>query len=89
MPHLVVAHQVEDYAKWRQAYDDHEHVRVSAGLGGARVYQDVSNPNQITVVAEGELSQLQAFASSADLKAAMEKAGVVGQPQVMFVDDVT
>ena len=89
MPHLVVAHQVEDYAKWRQAYDDHENVRVSAGLGGARVYQDVNDPNQVTVVAEGELSQLQAFAASEDLKDAMKAAGVVGQPQLMFVADVT
>ncbi len=89
MAFLVVAHQVENYSTWRKAYDDNQDFRAQHNLGEARVYQDVADANQITVVAEGDLSNLQAFASDPALKDAMESAGVVGAPQIMFVNDVT
>ena len=89
MTHCVISHEVEDYAKWRAAYDKHESARTDAGIKSSRVYQDANNPNVITVVAEGELSDLQAFANNPDLKTVMQEAGVKAAPNVMFVNDVT
>lgn len=89
MTFLVVAQEVEDYDKWRSVFDGHEGLRREHNLSNERVYQDVSNPNMITVVAEGEVSDLQAFAASDSLKEAMAEAGVVGAPMVSYSNDIT
>ncbi len=89
MATLVVAHEVEDYGKWRAAYDAGHSIREQYNLPEAHVYQDISNPNMITVTVEAELSDLQAFAGSQELKDAMADAGVVGPPHISFVNDVT
>ena len=87
MAHMVIGHQVEDYGKWRAAYDAHADIRD--GAGESRVYQDVAEPNRVTVVVDGELDKLRAFMSMPELKTVMKEAGVIGEPQVMFVNDVT
>ena len=89
MEYVVIAHEIEDYAKWRAVYDEHRSARDSAGLKEMRVFQAVDNPNMVSIVFMGELSKLQEFGNSPDLKEAMEKAGVKGQPQVMYYNDVT
>ena len=56
---------------------------------GPGVFQDVNDPNMVCAVLQGELSKPQAFIDSPDLKEVMKKAGVKGQPQVMYYNDVT
>ena len=85
----IVAIEVEDYDKWRPRFDGMEEVRREYNLGGERVYQDVANPNRLTVMIEGDLSDLQAYSQSQALKEAMAEAGVIGPPDISFVNDVT
>ena len=89
MAYVVVASEVEDYTQWRKMYDENRSARDSAGLQEMRVFQDVNDPNMVCAVLQGELSNLQAFIDSPELKDVMKKAGVKGQPQVMYYNDVT
>ncbi len=85
MAHLMVRHTVKDFAKWKPVFDEHEKTRKAAGSKGAVVYQDANNPNHVTIITEwGTVDQAKAFAGSPDLKAVMEKAGVVGRPELTF-----
>ena len=85
----IVAIEVEDYDKWRVVFDGMDEHRQEYRIHGGRVYQDVANPNMITVVVEGDLSDLEAYAGSQVLKDAMADSGVVGPPQRSFVNEVT
>jgi quinol monooxygenase YgiN len=49
------------------------------------VYQSTDDPNDVTVIHDfHSLDKARAFAASAELKAAMEKSGVKGAPQIWY-----
>jgi hypothetical protein len=89
MAFSVVTLEVEDYDKWRAVFDRVGEQRSEHGMRSGRVYQDVASPNLVTVVVEGDLSDLQAYYESQVLKDAMAEAGVVGPPRISFVNEVT
>jgi len=89
MASVITAVEVEDYDKWRFKFNSMEGHRREHGLREGHVYQDVANPNKVTVVLDGDLSDLQAYTGSQALKEAMAEGGVVGPPQVSFVNEVT
>ncbi len=89
MATLFVTIEVEDYDNWRKVYDDHGDTRDKYRVTARRVYQDSGNSNMLTVVIDGELEDLQAFAKSTELYEAMRQAGVVGLPKTSYFVDVT
>ncbi len=85
MTTLFVRHQVADYARWRQVYDGFAPTQKALGVLDHAVYQDVDNPNDITVRHEfATLDAAQAFGGSSELGSAMHDAGVEGPPTVWF-----
>jgi quinol monooxygenase YgiN len=89
MASILIQVQVKDFAAWRKVYDSAIDLRTAAGaLSDAQVYRDASDPNKVTTINKwNSLANAQKFAHSPELKAAMEKAGVVGQPNVSFVNE--
>lgn len=80
---LIVTHEVKDYSAWRKGYDADEPNRKSAGFKVSGVYADVKNPNMITIIGEfPNAAAADAFTKSPKLKEAMEKAGVIGKPDI-------
>ena len=58
---------------------------ATSGEAGQPVYRSVDNPNDVTVThAFRTVDKARAFAASAELKAAMDKAGVKGSPQIWY-----
>jgi quinol monooxygenase YgiN len=63
-------------------------MRASSGELSTQLYRDASDSNKLTLVFKWDsLANAQKFAHSPELKAAMEKAGVVGQPNVSFLNE--
>ena len=80
---MFVRHEVTEYAAWRKGYDAFDAARRKLGVSGQAVYQSVDNPNDVTVTHDFKTAdKAKAFMTSAELKAAMEKAGVKGTPQI-------
>ena len=85
MATMFVRHQVSDYAVWRRIFDGFAPTQEAMGVTGKAVYRAADNPNDITVTHEfTTLEAAQAFAGSAELKAAMHDAGVTSAPTVWF-----
>jgi hypothetical protein len=83
---MYVRHDVADYAAWRKVYDGFDAERTGLGVTAQAVYRSLDNPNDVTVSHDFKTSEAaKAFASSPNLKNAMQNAGVKGQPQVWFV----
>lgn len=81
---MFVRHEVNDYASWRKGYDAFN-PGSKPGVVGQAVYQSADDPNDVTVSHDfSTVEKAKAFAASAELKAAMEKAGVKGAPQIWF-----
>jgi len=89
LPGIVVIHDVEDYSRWRTAYDDFDEHRKQVGIVGHAVNQVLGNPNRVVIYHQAEqVDTLRAFVESARLKDVMQAASVVGAPDIQFVQSV-
>jgi len=89
MPYILVHHKVEDFNKWKPIYDGHESTRKKGGSKGARLFRSKDNPNETVALLEWDtLENARKFVNSPDLKETMQKAGVLGMPEIIFLDEV-
>jgi hypothetical protein len=86
MTYLLVRHSVQDYSKWKPVFDQDKKNREAAGSKGARVFQDINKPNEVTVLMEFDSAEKAGkMIESEDLRKAMQNAGVLGRPEVSFL----
>ena len=87
MVYLNVRHTVADYGKWRPIYDEDKSRRKENGATGVeQVYRDADNPNIITLIMEWDSAEdALKFAKDPALAAVMQKAGVVGRPELIAI----
>lgn len=82
---MYVRHEVSDYAAWRKVYNGFDATRRKLGVTAQSVYQSVDNPNDVTVTHDfRSADKAKSFAASPDLKAAMDKGGVKGTPEIWY-----
>jgi len=82
---LTIHHKVTDYTAWREGYDAHEQNRRLAGLTNGRVFRSAEDPNDVVVLQDvADVAKARTWIGSEDLKAAMQKSGVVGSPTIRF-----
>jgi len=87
---VIIRHEVGDYAAWKRAFDGHADARAHAGVIGHAVNRSEKNPNVVVVYLQAEsLEPLRAFASAPEVKQVMQAAGVIGAPDVTFVNGGT
>lgn len=73
---LLVTHRVEDFDRFKAAFDAHPPER--GGAVSHSVHRIVDVPDRVTITARYEdLDQVEAWRSSPELPAAMADAGVV------------
>jgi hypothetical protein len=88
MPFLLIRHKVKDFAAWKPVFEDHSATRKAAGSKGGYLLRNHDDPNEVVVLLEVEdLGKARQFAQSADLKEAMQRAGVVDRPDTYFLDE--
>jgi hypothetical protein len=80
---MFVRHRVADYAAWRDVYDAFDEERRGLGVTAQAVYRSVADPNDVTACHDFSSQEAaEAFASSPQLRDAMQHAGVQGAPEV-------
>jgi len=88
MASMLIQHKVRDFTEWKKVFDSSAGLRASSGELSNQIFRDASDPNSLTIVNKwNSLEKAQKFAHSPELKAAMEKAGVVGAPSVHFLNE--
>lgn len=89
MAYMLIQHKVKDFAAWKKAYDSVADLRASNGELSDQIYRDASDPNKLTAIFKWDsIEHARKYASSPELKSAMEKAGVEGPPTVYFLNEV-
>jgi hypothetical protein len=77
--------KVKDYSMWRTSYDGDEKSRVSAGITNGRVFRRAEDPSDVVILQDiADVPKARSWFASEDLKAAMQKSGVVGSPSIRF-----
>ena len=77
------------YAQWKEGFDKHYSAREAGGATCAvLVLRDLEHPNEVIVVLGWhDLAQARLYAKSVSWQAAREQMGVVGVPEVRFLED--
>ena len=89
MATTFVKHAVNDYGTWKRGYDDLASYRKEGGVIAASVHRDSEDSNMVIVMHQfGSMGEAQAFISSDDLKAIMQKLGVSGPPEIWISEDI-
>lgn len=87
MPSIIVRHKVKDYDAWKAVFDDHTPTRREAGSKGGTVYRLTGDPSEVMIVLEwSDLRSAEEFIATKDLKETMERAGVIDEPDVWFIE---
>jgi hypothetical protein len=82
---VTIHFKVKDYATWRTGYDGHEKNRVSAGITNGRVFRSAEDPNDVVILQDvADVAKARTWLGSDDLKAVMQKSGVIGSPNIRF-----
>ena len=88
MNYVMIRHKVKDYKKWKAAYDAHGATREAAGLNERCLLRNTKSRNDVFILfVANNLARAKAFCASADLRAAMKKAGVTGKPELVLLAD--
>lgn len=89
MVQLIIRHKVKDYAKWKPLFDEHGAKRKAAGSNGGRLFRSEKDPNEVVILFEWEdIGKAHKFTESEDLRQTMKRAGVVGKPELYFLEDI-
>jgi heme-degrading monooxygenase HmoA len=85
MVRSFIHHHVSDYAAWREIYDSFGDAQREHGVRAEAVYRGVDDPNDVTVTHDfDDAEAAKAFFAIPELKEAMQRGGVEGQPAVWF-----
>ena len=89
MAQLFVHHKVADYAQWRKVFDEMDAVRRAMGQTGVHVYRTAADPNEIVIITDwGTADQARAYGQLPGLKDAMQRGGVISQPEILILEEL-
>lgn len=88
MQHVLIIHEVEDYAAWKVVFDNAAGIRKSAGERSYQVLKYENEPNKIVhFSAWTSLADAKAFFESPELVEIRKEAGVKS-PAFIYLNEV-
>lgn len=79
----IITHKVKDFSKWLAGYEAHDSARLANGLHNYVIGRGVTDTNMVLIALKADdVAKAKAFSKDPGLKAAMQKAGVTGQPEI-------
>ena len=90
MVYLYVRQRVREYARWRETFDNYLAARQAGGATHELlVLRSLDDPQEVIVVLGWHaLAQAQLFTQSVSWQMALQEMGVVGVPEVRFLEGV-
>lgn len=80
---LTVQHTVNDFGLWRSIYESLDEEQRDWGVLDASVHQLASAPDVVLIIRHfATVAQAQGFLTNREIQAAMQRAGVEGEPRI-------
>jgi hypothetical protein len=85
--YLLVRAKVQNFDSWKKAYDAHLSVRQEYGLSEERLLRGADDPNDVVLLFKASsLDRAKAFMNNPAIGEVIQKSGVVGKPDVTFLN---
>jgi hypothetical protein len=91
MPYILGIIKVEDFAKWKSEFDseDDKALRKDGGMKSYQLFHIEDAPNNLVLLCEFDnLSTGRKFGQSEELREANQQSGVIGQPELYFLEEI-
>ena len=89
MPFILIHHKVADYTTWKPLFDQHAATRQAGGCLGGQLFHTAHDANDLVILLRwDDAEKARQFAQSSNLREVMQKAGVIGQPDVYFLETI-
>ena len=89
MVNVFVRHRIKDYTVWKQVFDGFAAKRRVGGEQTYRVARLVGEPNNLCLFFEWDTAaNAERFIASAELRNAMQQAGVTEQPEIYIAEEI-
>ena len=88
---LVTLHKVEDYARWKTEFESGSGIdmRKEAGEKAYQIFHTDDDSNNLAILFEWDsLDNARKFMESNELREKMQKGGVIGEPEIRFLEEV-
>ncbi|MCE3294499.1 MAG: cyclase [Crocinitomicaceae bacterium] len=86
---LIVSIQVENFDKWRQAYDAAEEFRSKLGIVMKGIYQSVEDQNKVTLISDyPSLEMAKNILANPQWEENQRKGGVIGGFNISFCEKI-
>ena len=82
---LTLHFKVKDFNAWQTSYNGNEKNRTSAGITKSKVFRSTDDPNDLLILQDvADVSKARTWLGSSEMKAVMEKSGILGSPSIRF-----
>lgn len=83
---VVIVQKVANYNKWKMVYDGRDSARMAAGIHSYVIGRGLQDSNMVLVAMKADdTAKAAAFMKDPNLKAAMQKGGIIGSPQMSLI----
>lgn len=88
MFYLLCKHKVADFTQWYRVFESHAEAQREAGLHLLHVLRDTTDPNLVVLLFRADdLNKARAFTQAPDAGKAAQVSGVIGVPEILFLND--
>jgi heme-degrading monooxygenase HmoA len=85
---MFIRGNVQDYKTWKSVFDSKNDLRRRYGQQSHQILRPENGSNEVDILfVWDDLDNARRFASSAELKETMQEAGVVGKPEILFLEE--
>lgn len=89
MTYVLVQFTVEDLEKWKLVFTEAASLRKNFGSIGVRAFSKADTPNEVVILGEYEdVEKARQLFQSQEFREATKRAGVMGAPDVSFLNEV-
>ncbi len=89
MTHVLVRLTVEDLVKWKHVFEEAAGLRKNFSSLGVRAFSKTDNPNEVVIIGEyADKEKAMQMFQSQELRETMQRAGVKGPPEIIYLDEV-
>jgi hypothetical protein len=81
MSYVIVKHTVADYARWKPIFDADGANREIGGSKGGQLFRSADDPNEVVILFEWDLEKARQYSQG-------EEAGVLGPPEISFLEEI-
>ena len=83
---MLISYRIADWDQWKGIFDANEGKRADSGFVAHHINRAEDDPNALSIyLAVDDVDAAKAYAASDEIRALMEEAGVISQPDVLWV----